>query len=194
MSSVVQAKKRNALYFMKQTFIIQATRPAQHSEIFTGVPASITIAQAILESGWGKYHMGKANNYFGIKAHTIHGKVTYGKVATGYIEKETKEHIKKLNKDITIKAYFRSYKNMSDSFLDHGLFLKNNPRYYLILAIYAIKKDADEFAKGLQKAGYATDPNYADLLIKIMKQNNLYQYNLKPTGKKSEKNNQTMVA
>ena len=169
MSTKEHTKKHNAIHQNKQIFIYQAAHPAQTSERLTGVPASITIAQAILESGWGKHHMGSANNYFGIKAQTSHGKVTFGNVATGYVDKETKEHIKKLNKDISITAHFRSYKNMSDSFLDHGLFLKNNPRYHHALVNYAKTKDADEFAHGLQKAGYATDPHYAELLISIMK-------------------------
>ena len=94
-------------------------------------------------------------------------------------DKTTKEHIKALNKDISIKAHFRSYKNMSDSFLDHGMFLKNNPRYSSALTHYAKTKNADDFAHGLQKAGYATDPNYAKLLISIMKKYSLYKYNQK---------------
>ena len=124
--------------------------------------------------------MGSANNYFGVKAQTSHDKVTFGSVATGYVDKTTKEHIKKLNKDISISAHFRSYKNMNDSFFDHGLFLSKNSRYSTALANYAKTKNADEFARGLQKAGYATDPHYADLLISIMKKYKLYQYNQKP--------------
>jgi len=68
---------------------------------------------------------------------------------------------------------------MTDSFLDHGLFLKYNSRYHSALAAYAKTGDADEFARGLDLAGYATNPNYGELLIKIMKGRNLYQYNTK---------------
>ena len=66
---------------------------------------------------------------------------------------------------------------MGDSFIDHGLFLKSNNRYQKILNNYEKDGDADAFASGLQKAGYATDPNYAKLLISIMKKNDLYKYN-----------------
>ena len=161
------------------SFIQEAVVPAQKSEVQTGVPASITIAQAILESAWGKNHMNEANNYFGVKAQTEGGKVVYGTIASGYVDKSTREYIPEKNIYITITAHFRSYKSMTDSILDHGLFLKNNPRYGTALALYAKSKNADEFARGLQKAGYATDPHYADSLIKIMKGRNLYQYNQK---------------
>ena len=187
MSATTHAKKHHAIHSTNHNFIHQAIHPAQNSEKLTGVPASITIAQAILESGWGKHHMGSANNYFGVKAQTVKGKVTYGNVAIGYVDRTTKEHIKSLNKDISIKAHFRSYKNMSDSFLDHGTFLKNNPRYSSALTAYAKTKNADDFAHGLQKAGYATDPNYANLLISIMKKYKLYQYNQKLTTVKPTK-------
>ena len=158
-------------------FIHKAIAPAQASERLTGVPASITMAQAILESGWGKHHIGSAHNYFGVKAQTVLGKVTYGSVATGYVNVKTKEHLG--GKDITISDNFRSYKSIQDSFVDHGNFLRGNHRYLTILTAYANDGDADAFARGLQKAGYATDPHYAELLIKIMKGRNLYQYNLK---------------
>ena len=194
MSTEQHAKKHHALHQTNYAFIHQAVPPAKNSEALTGVPASITIAQAILESGWGKHHMGSANNYFGIKAQTSQGKVIFGSIATGYVDKTTKEHIKKLNKDISISAHFRSYKNMNDSFLDHGFFLKKNPRYSAALANYARTKNADEFARGLQKAGYATDPHYADLLISLMKKYKLYQYNQKPVVRTPSSAPRTMFA
>ena len=148
------------------------------SEQQTGVPASVIIAQAILESGWGESHMGDANNYFGIKAQVRNGKIEFGKVATGYVDKLTKEYDKN-GKAYTIVARFRSYKNMADSFLDHGMFLTSNARYRKAIDAYAKSKDADEFARGLQKAGYATDPKYADMLISLMTKNDLYKFNAK---------------
>ena len=66
---------------------------------------------------------------------------------------------------------------MAGSFTDHGMFLKNNAIYAKALAAYAKNKDANEFAEGLQKAGYATDPKYASQLISIMQKNELYEYN-----------------
>lgn len=66
---------------------------------------------------------------------------------------------------------------MADSFTDHGRFLKDNNRYHKIIDNYAKDGDADTFAQGLQKAGYATDSGYAENLISIMKRHELYKYN-----------------
>ena len=156
-------------------FIRSAIKPAQISELETGVPASITLAQAILESGGGKHHIGTANNYFGVKAQKSSKGISYGEIASGFVEVKTREHLG--SEDVFIKQPFRSYKSMTDSFRDHGLFLKKNKRYQSVIAEYAKTKNANDFAKGLQKAGYATDPNYAKLLISVMKKYNLYQYN-----------------
>jgi flagellum-specific peptidoglycan hydrolase FlgJ len=113
-------------------------------------PHSVTVAQAILESGWGLHPMGDV-----------------GKIATGYVDQITKEYDKN-GRAYTIVAHFRAYKNMTDSFLDHGLFLTSIPRYRKAIETYASSKDADEFARALQRAGYATDPDYADSLISLM--------------------------
>ena len=157
-------------------FISQSAGPAQESERVTGVPASVTMAQAILESGWGQHHIGGANNYFGIKAQGKAGHINIGDVATGYVTKKTWEHLK--GKNVTVDANFRSYKDMNGSFIDHGKFLVRNPRYSHAIANYQKTHDADAFAHDIQKAGYATDPDYANKLIKMMKGHNLYQYNL----------------
>jgi flagellum-specific peptidoglycan hydrolase FlgJ len=160
----------------QQAFIKNAGSAAKKSQERTGVPASVIVAQAILESGWGQHHMGDANNYFGIKAQMKDGKVVYGDIASGYVERLTKEYDKN-GKAYTTVARFRSYKSMADSFTDHGIFLTSNKRYSKALADYEKSKDADEFARGLQKAGYATDPKYADMLISLMKKNDLYKFN-----------------
>jgi flagellum-specific peptidoglycan hydrolase FlgJ len=68
---------------------------------------------------------------------------------------------------------------MTDSFVDHGTFIRDNSGYQSALEAYAKTGDADEFARGLQKAHYATDPHYAEVLINIMKGRKLYQYNQK---------------
>jgi flagellar protein FlgJ len=158
-------------------FIRAAAIPAHMSETKTGVPASITIAQAVLESGWGRHHIGSANNYFGVKAHEHKGKIVIGSVATGYVDRRTREHIK--GGDIFITDHFRQYANKTDSFIDHGLWIKSNQRYSKALKEYANSGDADAFARALQKHHYATDPHYAELLISIMKRHNLYKYNAK---------------
>ena len=156
-------------------FINSASAPAQKAEQQTGVPASVTLAQAILESGWGEHHMGAANNYFGIKAQEKNGTVVFGTVATGFVDRITKEFDQN-GHAFTVTAHFRAYKDMADSFIDHGLFL-TAPRYKPALDAYAKSKDANAYAQGLQKAGYATDPHYGDSLIGLMKGHNLYQFN-----------------
>ena len=75
-----------------EAFIKAAGSAAKKSEKQTGVPASVTVAQAILESGWGEVHMGDANNYFGIRAQVRNGKIEFGDVASGYVDKITKEY------------------------------------------------------------------------------------------------------
>lgn len=166
-----------ALSEAQKTFLKDASAAAKKSETATGVPASIIVAQAVLESGWGKSHMGDANNYFGIKAQKRKdGTVDFGKIAIGFVDKSTKEFDKKGNA-FFIVAHFRAYKDMAASFTDHGTFLKDGPRYAKAMAAYAANKDASEFARGLQKAGYATDPDYAKKLISIMTKNDLFKIN-----------------
>ena len=156
----------------QQDFITSAVGPAQTSKKDTGVPAAVTIAQAILESGYGAKHIGEANNYFGIKASTKpDGTVDYGTVATGYVTVPTREVLQ--GKDVTIQAKFRKYASMTDSFKDHGLFLKNNTRY---ATAFTHSSDPIQFAKDIAAAGYATDPKYADTLVALINQWKLAQY------------------
>src|ERR1041385_7812343 len=117
-----------ALSESQKAFLKDASAAAKKSQTATGVPASIIVAQAVLESGWGKSHMGSANNYFGIKAQMKNGKVDFGDIATGFVEKSTKEFDNKGNAFFVI-ARFRAYSSMADSFTDHGFFLANGPRY-----------------------------------------------------------------
>jgi murein L,D-transpeptidase YcbB/YkuD len=157
----------------KKNFIDMAIEPAQTSEKETTVPASVTIAQAILESGWGKHHIGDANNYFGIKATERDGAVDIGNIAIGYVEANTREVI--AGKSVVVHAKFRKYASMTDSFRDHGYFLQSQPRY---MEAFKHTEDPDEFARQIHTAGYATDPNYAALVTRIMVSNSLYQFNV----------------
>lgn len=158
-------------------FIRQAVTPAQNSERRTGVPASVTIAQGIIESASGTHHGGSANNYFGIKAPIVKGKNSIGPVATGSKEVMTTEVIDGVTKKMP--DYFRTYKDMSDSFEDHGRWLKINSNYRNAITNYAKTGDADQFAIDIALAGYATAPNYAVAIVAVMKKHNLYQYNIK---------------
>jgi flagellar protein FlgJ len=159
------------------TFIALATPAAQRCERDTGVPASITIAQAIVESFWGKYAGGSdVNNYFGVQAAPLNGgKHDVGDIATGFKELHTTEEVK--GKRIPKVETFRTYKDMTDSFTDHGRFITRNKNYKTALDAYKKNGDADAFAYALQKNRYASASNYAVTLIKVMKQRKLYQYN-----------------
>ena len=149
-------------------FIRRAAPGAQRGFREFGVPASVTIAQAILESGWGKSHIGSANNYFGIKAQ---GPTSFGPIAIGTVTVPTREVIN--GRSITVNGRFRKYRSMDDSMRDHGRFLRDNSRYK---AAFTHSRDPNAFAQAIHRAGYATDPKYSSLLIGLMKQWDLYQF------------------
>lgn len=122
-----------------------------------GIPASIILAQACLESGNGNSRLAvKGNNHFGIKCHnTWKGKRIYH------------------NDDMRGEC-FRRYSNAEDSFKDHSEFLKNSRRYQ---SLFDLKKtDYKAWAHGLKAAGYATNPKYAQMLIEIIEKNDLHKY------------------
>ncbi len=121
-----------------------------------GIPASITLAQALLESGTGNSDLARfANNHFGIKCTTD----WKGK---GYYKDDDKKD-----------DCFRVYNNPEESFKDHSEFLKRK-RYAFLFELD--KDDYDGWAKGLKQAGYATNPKYPDLLIGIIEKYDLHQY------------------
>ncbi|MBD00790.1 MAG: N-acetylmuramoyl-L-alanine amidase [Crocinitomicaceae bacterium] len=127
------------------------------------IPASITLAQGILESNNGNSRLAlKANNHFGIKCHGWEG------------EKIFADDDKK-------NECFRNYKNVLESFVDHSLFLNKYSRYEFLFD-YKIT-DYKSWAKGLKKAGYATNNKYTELLIKIIEENKLYQFDSKKIDK-----------
>ena len=127
----------------------------------TGVPASIILAQAALETGWGASAKAVSKNLFGIK----------GTGPAGSVRLPTTEYVH--GRKIHIKAKFRKYHNWAESIADHGRLLQTS-RYRNAMRY---KNDPDRFAKELQRAGYATDPRYASKLISIMRKYNFYKYN-----------------
>lgn len=147
-----------------QQFLDSSGPLARASYRTTGVFASVTLAQAILESNWGRNDIG-VNNLFGIKAQTRATSVYYwGEYAAGCRIVSTKEQ--KSNGDfITVKAAFRAYSSRQGSFVDHGWFLRNNDRY----APAFTTSDPESFVRAVAKAGYATDKAYADKLIAIIR-------------------------
>ena len=128
-------------------YIAKVTPIAQQVERVFGIPYPVTIAVSALETGWGRYV--KGNNYFGIKGEGQSFK--------------THEFIQ--GEKVQVVDSFRKYSSLEESFLDFGRFLNQNPRYALALQ----EKDPERFAKALQAAGYATDPEYADKLISIIR-------------------------
>ena len=118
------------------------------------IPASITMAQGILESGYGESTLAtKGNNHFGIKCH----REWKGKRIFHDDDKENE--------------CFRSYRNPVKSYKDHSLFLVNRDRYKFLFDLN--RKDYKSWAEGLKKAGYATDPEYATKLISLIERFNL---------------------
>ena len=141
-------------------FVQQHTPAAKAAEDATGIPAAFMIAQAAHETGWGRKEITHAdgtpaNNLFGIKA----GGNWTGPVA----EVTTTEYIGGVARKVTAK--FRAYASHAESFADYAKLMKNSPRY---AGVVAKGSDATAFAQGLQKAGYATDPAYADKLTRVI--------------------------
>ncbi|MBZ0106814.1 MAG: flagellar assembly peptidoglycan hydrolase FlgJ [Sulfuricella denitrificans] len=132
-----------------------------------GVPAHFLLGQAALESGWGKREIidaagNASHNLFGIKA----GKGWNGPV----VEAQTTEYVNgAAQKKIEL---FRAYDSYSDAFRDYASMLKNSPRY---AALFGQNLDASGFARGLQQSGYATDPQYADKLMRVINSSTLRQ-------------------
>ncbi len=120
----------------------------------TGIPASITMAQGILESGSGNSRLAqKANNHFGIKCHDWDGK-------------------KLKHDDDARRECFRKYRSVEESYRDHSDFLVGKSRYASLFDLDPV--DYRQWAIGLKKAGYATSPSYAEALIRIIEENSLY--------------------
>lgn len=141
------------------SYIQQFKSTALQQEREFGIPAPITLAQGILESGAGKSRLTRnANNHFGIKAY---GGWT-GKIYLAWDDEAT-------------KSKFRWYNSASESFRDHSIFLKNSDRYRPLFSksVY----DYRGWANGLQKAGYATSPTYAKALIGYIDSYKLYTIN-----------------
>lgn len=151
----------------KVSAFINAVAPmAQETQREYGVPASVTLAQAILESGWGGSTLSRYGQaYFGVKCSSNNGPYV-----TNCVQLPTWEVINGQN--VTVMAYFRSYQSLTDSILDHGHFLRNNSRY----APAFRTSDPREFARAIHAAGYATDPQYANKLISLIDYNGLERF------------------
>lgn len=140
----------------------------------TGIPASITLAQGMLESNNGNSKLAKkANNHFGIKCHS-----DWKGPSVRHDDDKRKE-------------CFRKYSSANESFRDHSDFLVEGSRYAFLFNYKPT--DYVSWAKGLKKAGYATDRKYAERLINIIEKYELYQYDSGRRNDKKEKRKQKPV-
>jgi flagellar protein FlgJ len=141
-------------------FIAAHADAARAAQAQTGIPAAFMVSQAAHETGWGKHEIRNADgssshNLFGIKA----GAGWKGQVA----EVTTTEYVDGQAHKVTAK--FRAYGSYAESFSDYARLMKTSPRYSQVVEN---ADTAQEFAQGLQRAGYATDPNYADKLTRVI--------------------------
>lgn len=143
-----------------RAFVQQLQSVARQAEQRTGIPATFMIAQAAHETGWGRRDIrlpdgSSSHNLFGIKA----GPEWKGPVA----EVTTTEFINGVARKVT--ARFRAYANVGESFADYARLMTRSPRYQSVLAQ---AQSPEGFAQGLQQAGYATDPQYASKLSRVI--------------------------
>lgn len=143
--SLADGPKRNAVF---QAYIDQYSELAVEEMLRYGVPASITLAQGLLESGAGRSELAvKGNNHFGIKCHGWDGRKIY-------------------HDDDASGECFRAYAHARESFEDHSRFLRNGSRYRSLFSLE--RTDYRGWARGLKAAGYATSPTYAQRLIDLI--------------------------
>jgi flagellum-specific peptidoglycan hydrolase FlgJ len=151
----------------QQAFINQVAPGALAAQRQYGIPASVTIAQAIDESGWGQSQLAtQDNNLFGIK----------GTGPGGSVLRPTQEY--QNGQLVTVNAPFRVYSNIAQSITDHSLLLATGSTYKQAMAD---RRSPDAFANDLTGV-YATDPNYGASLITIMRQYNLYRFDAATAG------------
>ena len=151
-----------------EEFIAAIGPAAQASAYITGVPASFTVAQAALESFWGRSLLAQnAMNLFGVKADAS----WLGEVW----EHNTREYLR--GQWVMVPARWRKYKDWKGCMDDHAGFLLSNQRYNRCF-MYA---DGVSFAQAVADAGYATDPDYADKLISIIEGHGLQSLDIQET-------------
>lgn len=156
------APSRRSLPAHVEAFVQRLLPHAQAASAATGIPARFMLGQAALETGWGRYEMrgadgANSHNLFGIKAGASWKGRTVDVVTTEYVGGQPRKQVET----------FRAYDSYADAFRDYANLLRNNARYQNVIAQGS---DAAGFAQGLQRAGYATDPNYAQKLMNVIRQ------------------------
>ena len=158
----------------QEKYISQYAELAVKEMYRSGVPASITLAQGLLESGNGKSTLAvKGNNDFGIKCHK------------GWTGKSMRHDDDRKNE------CFRVYDSPEESFRDHSDFLRYRDRYSFLFDFRIT--DYKSWAHGLKKAGYATDPSYPQKLIRIIEEYDLHKYDRKSSRKHSEESSDEVI-
>jgi flagellum-specific peptidoglycan hydrolase FlgJ len=148
----------------KQSFLAAVEPAAIAARRQTAVPASVTVAQAILESDWGRSALATgASNYFGMKALGGLGNDGVVWLSTSEFDDDGQEY--------DTVSPFRAYKSLSDSILDHDRLLTTLSRYAPAMQA---ANDPQQFAEMLAQGGYSTDPDYADKLVALMDSYDLY--------------------
>jgi flagellar protein FlgJ len=140
-------------------FLLRMKEHAIEASNATGIPARFLLGQAALESGWGKHEIRAADgsqsfNLFGIKAGRNWNGPTVDAMTTEYVNGTPHK----------VSQKFRAYASYSEAFQDYASLMQGNRRYAAVLK----QSDSAGFAQGLQRAGYATDPRYADKLTSIL--------------------------
>ena len=144
-----------------ETFVSSLWSAAEQAANELGLPTEALLAQAALETGWGGHVMQSAN---GRNSHNLFGIKADQRWDGGHVRKETLEY----QQDVAVRRRenFRSYSSFDESFQDYVAFLKQNPRYGEALRN---TQDSEAYFRALQDAGYATDPNYADKILRVMR-------------------------
>jgi flagellum-specific peptidoglycan hydrolase FlgJ len=167
-SNAIATSKPMTTNEVTKAYIAQYNAVAMANMKAYGIPASIILAQGILESGAGKGDLAvTANNHFGIKCHNDW---------TG--DKVYKD-------DDSLQECFRKYNQASESYQDHAMLLTGKKRYSNLFALP--KGDYKAWAKGLREDGYATDPKYPEKLVSYIESYNLSQFDVKVLGKEMAK-------
>ena len=144
-------------------FVQQHSDAAKAAQDKTGIPAEFMVSQAALETGWGRKEIRHADgspsyNLFGIKAGPNWKGPTADITTTEYVNGKAQK----------VTAKFRAYSSYAESFADYAQMMKDSPRYAKLTQTVAATASPAAFAQGLQKAGYATDPAYADKLTRVI--------------------------
>lgn len=164
---IVTTPKPSSNANISEIYIANYSGIAQNNMRTHKIPASITLAQGILESGSGKGRLAvEGNNHFGIKCHGWTGDKIY-------------------HDDDASQECFRKYKHAEQSFEDHSQFLTSRGRYAKLFELDG--DDYEAWAKGLRTAGYATDRKYPDKLISLIERFQLYKFDQEVLGRSSSK-------